>query len=199
MTTHAKRACHGAMKKTLLQMRFLIAASKALVTFAALPTGYGAVAQSVRALPCHGRGCGFESRPFRQWKLKNSESLTGLAFLLREGGAAVPMDCMREPTAFELKVYDATSCIPRGQVATYATIGKIIGCRSAQAIGQALSRNPMAPVVPCHRVIRSDLTLGGFSGELTGPETQRKLKLLEAEGVGFKDGKLVDASRVWKG
>ncbi len=106
---------------------------------------------------------------------------------------------MREPTAFELKVYDATSCIPRGQVATYATIGKIIGCRSAQAIGQALSRNPMAPAVPCHRVIRSDLTLGGFSGELTGPETRRKLYLLEAEGVCFKDGRLIDPKRVWQG
>ena len=41
----------------------------------------------VRALPCHGRGCGFESRPFRQWRNNKSESCKGLAFLLQEGQA----------------------------------------------------------------------------------------------------------------
>ena len=105
----------------------------------------------------------------------------------------------RDPTAFELRVFDATSCIPRGKVATYATIGKIIGCRSAQAIGQALSRCPFGPEVPCHRVIRGDLTVGGFGGETLGPETKRKLKLLETEGVRFVDGKLADERRVWNG
>lgn len=106
---------------------------------------------------------------------------------------------LREHTAFELRVYDATSCIPRGHVATYATIGRIIGCRSAQAIGQALSRCQMGPEVPCHRVIKGDLTIGGYGGAPDGPETKRKLKRLELEGVRFVDGKLVDESRVWDG
>jgi len=106
----------------------------------------------------------------------------------------------REPTAFEERVYDATRLIPKGFVSTYAVIGRVIGCRSAQAIGQALSRNPYAPEVPCHRVIRSDLSLGGFSSQLQGPEVSRKARLLAAEGVEF-DGaaKLVDPTRVWKG
>ena len=104
----------------------------------------------------------------------------------------------REPTAFETRVYDAIRCIPRGKVTTYAAPGRMIGCRSSPAIGQALKRNPFAPDAPCHRVIKSDLTLGGFSGERTGPETLRKLKLLEAEGVRFDEGRLVDESRVWK-
>ena len=105
----------------------------------------------------------------------------------------------RDLTSFELRVYDATACIPRGKVATYATLGRIIGCRSAQAIGQALSRCPLGPEVPCHRVIRGDLTIGGYGGEIDGPETRQKLKLLQAEGVLFVDGKLADQRRVWNG
>ena len=105
----------------------------------------------------------------------------------------------RDPTAFEERVYDAARMIPRGCVTTYAVIGRIIGCRSAQAIGQALSRNPYAPGVPCHRVIRSDLTLGGFSRQVDGPEIARKARLLAAEGVRFVDGKLVDEARLWLG
>ncbi len=106
----------------------------------------------------------------------------------------------REPTAFEERVYDATRLIPKGCVSTYAVLGRIIGCRSAQAIGQALSRNPYAPEVPCHRVIRSDLTLGGFSSQLDGPEVARKARLLAAEGVTFDNtAKLTDPSRFWQG
>lgn len=106
----------------------------------------------------------------------------------------------REPTAFENRVYDATSLIPKGFVSTYAIIGRIIGCRSAQAIGQALSRNPQGvEEVPCHRVIRSDLTLGGFGNQPDGPEVIRKSRLLAAEGVKFKDFKLADMRHLWTG
>ena len=105
----------------------------------------------------------------------------------------------RAPTAFEERVYDAARLIPRGFVSTYAVLGRIIGCRSAQAIGQALSRNPYAPEVPCHRVIRTDLTLGGFSSQMDGPEVTRKARLLAAEGVVFVDRKLADSARLWSG
>ena len=104
----------------------------------------------------------------------------------------------REPTAFENRVYDATRMIPRGRVSTYAVIGRIIGCRSAQAIGQAVSRCPSSEV-PCHRVIRSDLTLGGYGNELDGPEVTRKTRLLAAEGVRFKEGNLEDPACFWSG
>jgi O-6-methylguanine DNA methyltransferase len=105
----------------------------------------------------------------------------------------------RDPTAFEMRVFEATQCIPRGKIATYGTIGKIIGCRSPRAIGQALSRCFMGPEVPCHRVISGDLTIGGFGNETAGPEIRRKLKQLEAEGVRFVNGKLADEKRVWNG
>ena len=64
------------------------------------------------------------------------------------------------PTTFQQKVYDALLLIPKGKVTTYKMLGDFINCRSAQAIGQALTRNPYAPKVPCHRVIKTDGTIG---------------------------------------
>ncbi|MCB1228378.1 MAG: MGMT family protein [Verrucomicrobiales bacterium] len=106
----------------------------------------------------------------------------------------------RKITAFEARVYEALCRIPRGKVMTYAGLGKAIGCGSAQAVGQALKRNPHAPEVPCHRVIRTDLTLGGYSGETEGAKLDQKRALLAEEGVRFdKEGGLIDVECVWSG
>ena len=98
-------------------------------------------------------------------------------------------------TSFQKKVYSATEKIPHGKVSTYKIIAKFIGCKSCQAVGQALKRNPFAPRVPCHRVISSDLTIGGFGGDTEGKKIKEKLKLLSKEGVKFNDGRLADNSR----
>lgn len=104
----------------------------------------------------------------------------------------------REPTAFEEKVYDAVRLIPRGRVTTYRLLGQAIGCGSSRAIGQALKRNIYAPEVPCHRIIRSDLSIGGFGGDTDGPEIQRKLQLLQGEGVLFDQrGILTEPGRLY--
>ena len=95
------------------------------------------------------------------------------------------VDPGRPPTAFETRVYEATRRIPKGKVTTYGLLGREIGCGSAQAIGQALRRNPFAPEVPCHRVVRGDRTIGGFSGEVQGAKIRKKIRLLEGEGVAF--------------
>lgn len=84
---------------------------------------------------------------------------------------------------FQRKVYLALLGVPRGETITYGELGKRIGCKSAQAIGQALRRNPFAPEVPCHRVIASDGSLGGFHGQREGEMIERKRKLLREEGV----------------
>ena len=102
---------------------------------------------------------------------------------------------MRSPTEFENRVYDAVRRIPRGKVATYKMVAEHIGCGSRRAIGQALKRNPYAPEVPCHRVIASDMTLGGFAGESSGPELVRKRRLLEREGIKCKGDGLVAEKR----
>ena len=101
-------------------------------------------------------------------------------------------------TAFQQKVYAALRKIPCGKVTTYRLLAEYLGCRSAQAIGQALRRNPFAPEVPCHRVIKSDLTIGGYGGEVGGKKLQRKLALLRQEGVTFSADKLSDPGRVVK-
>jgi methylated-DNA-[protein]-cysteine S-methyltransferase len=91
----------------------------------------------------------------------------------------------KNPTDFESRVYHAVAEIPLGWVSTYGAIAAAIGSGSARAIGQALRKNPFAPEVPCHRVVRSDGSLGGFFGEISGePLTQKRL-LLEQEGVCF--------------
>jgi methylated-DNA-[protein]-cysteine S-methyltransferase len=102
-------------------------------------------------------------------------------------------------TAFQERVYAAVRRIPRGRVMTYAGVARAVGCGSCQAVGQALKHNPYAPEVPCHRVIASALTLGGFQGRRAGPALARKLKLLEAEGVRFRAGRLIEPERVWCG
>lgn len=84
-------------------------------------------------------------------------------------------------TDFQRKVYLALLDVPRGETISYKELGERIGCRSAQAIGQALKRNPFAPDVPCHRVIRSDGSIGGFFGESDGEMIEKKRMLLDAE------------------
>ena len=106
----------------------------------------------------------------------------------------------RKPTEFERRVYELLKEIPRGKVTTYGELARMLGVGSARAVGQALRRNPRAPEVPCHRVIRSDLGIGGYSGQTGGAELARKLELLETEGVRFDAaGRLVDRERVWRG
>ncbi|KAG2388051.1 hypothetical protein C9374_000901 [Naegleria lovaniensis] len=102
------------------------------------------------------------------------------------------------PTSFQQKVYAALMQIPKGKVTTYALLAQYIDCNSSQAIGQALKRNPYAPAVPCHRVIKSDYKVGGFMGETVGEEIERKLSLLKEEGVLF-DSKhvLIDKSLIF--
>jgi methylated-DNA-[protein]-cysteine S-methyltransferase len=97
---------------------------------------------------------------------------------------------------FARRVYEALSTVPPGRVITYAALARKIGCRSPRAVGQALRANPLAPQVPCHRVIASDLTPGGFFGHKSGPQLARKLRLLAAEGIRFKNNRLADPTRV---
>eukprot|EP00698_Gefionella_okellyi_P015059 TRINITY_DN4221_c0_g1_i1.p1 TRINITY_DN4221_c0_g1~~TRINITY_DN4221_c0_g1_i1.p1 ORF type:complete len:150 (-),score=19.21 TRINITY_DN4221_c0_g1_i1:184-588(-) len=90
-------------------------------------------------------------------------------------------------TAFQRRVYDAICKIPAGRITTYKLLAQYLKCDSTQAVGQALRRNPFAPQVPCHRVIKTTLSIGGYSGEtdVSGDTLQRKLALLKTEGLTF--------------
>lgn len=95
-------------------------------------------------------------------------------------------------TAFQARVYRLCKQIPKGKVSTYKEIGNALGIGQVyRAVGAALRCNPYAPVVPCHRVVASDGSIGGFHGETAGPMIAKKIQLLAAEGVVVKAGKVV--------
>lgn len=84
-------------------------------------------------------------------------------------------------TQFQRRVYLELLNVPPGSTITYGELAKRIGCRSAQAVGQALKRNPFAPDVPCHRVIAANGSIGGYFGHTTGKMIIRKRELLKQE------------------
>ena len=71
--------------------------------------------------------------------------------------------------------------VPAGATITYGELARRIGCRSAQTVGQALKRNPFAPEIPCHRVIASNGSIGGYFGEREGEMIEHKRRLLNEE------------------
>jgi methylated-DNA-[protein]-cysteine S-methyltransferase len=84
-----------------------------------------------------------------------------------------------EGTEFQRKVWDALAKIPFGQTRSYGDIAQAIGRPGAsRAVGQANHQNPVAPMIPCHRVITSTGTLGGYGGGM-----DLKRSLLEHEGA----------------
>ena len=84
-------------------------------------------------------------------------------------------------TKFQIKVWNYLKKIPKGETRTYLQVAKAIGKPKAyRAVANAVGKNPYPPKIPCHRVIRSDGSLGGYSGK-GGIKT--KLKLLRSEKV----------------
>ena len=79
-------------------------------------------------------------------------------------------------TDFQRKVWQALLTIPYGQTMTYGEIAQLVGCRSGQAVGQAISRNPIALIIPCHRVVGAHGALGGYAFGI-----ERKEKLIQLE------------------
>ncbi|KAI1106520.1 methylated-DNA--cysteine S-met [Jackrogersella minutella] len=93
-------------------------------------------------------------------------------------------------TSFEKKVWNLLCQIPRGHVSTYGLLSAHLGS-SPRAVGNALRRNPFAPEVPCHRVVATNKTLGGFKGKWPkdgeGITIDEKRRLLRGEGVKIDD------------
>jgi methylated-DNA-[protein]-cysteine S-methyltransferase len=82
---------------------------------------------------------------------------------------------------FQCGIWKATRTIPRGETRSYAWVAELAGCpRGARAAGQALGKNPLPPIVPCHRVLTSGGKLGGFTGGLKVKEHLLKLEKANA-------------------
>lgn len=104
-------------------------------------------------------------------------------------------------TPFQYKVYDLVAQVPKGHVTSYKVLSDTL--KSApRAVGQALRLNPFCPLpVPCHRVIASDLTIGGFSGSFGDSQlVANKKAMLELEGCSFNENYVfknnVDGSQI---
>ncbi len=88
---------------------------------------------------------------------------------------------MKQLTLFQKKVYTVVKKIPVGETRSYAWVAREAGRPGAvRAVGTALKKNPYTIIVPCHRVVRSDGSLGNYA---LGPDLKRRL--LEKEGVNF--------------
>ena len=98
----------------------------------------------------------------------------------------VPFDLADRPI-WDRRVLDAVAGIPWGQSVSYGGIARRIGApRAARAVGGAVGRNPIGLLIPCHRVIAANGTIGGYGGDAWGSHEERiemKRELLRREGV----------------
>lgn len=101
----------------------------------------------------------------------------------------LPLDlvALEETSLFQQRVLRAEYAIPRGRVSSYGLVAAHLGVPgAARAVGHALATNPFPILIPCHRAVRSDGSLGGYQGGLA-----MKRALLEMEGVPFgPDGRV---------
>ena len=107
----------------------------------------------------------------------------------------LPISCLEldRCSQFQRTVLMAEMTIPRGRVAAYSELAAHIGRpRAARAVGTALARNPFPLIIPCHRTVRSDGSLGGFGGGL-----DMKRALLDMEGVAFDGSGRVKPEFFW--
>ena len=105
-------------------------------------------------------------------------------------GSATPFTvplALRGSSEWDQRVLEAVRRVPYGRVSSYGRIATIIGARgAARAVGGAVGRNPIALVIPCHRVIAGDGSLGGYGGSWSGDRGELldlKRTLLALEGV----------------
>jgi methylated-DNA-[protein]-cysteine S-methyltransferase len=87
--------------------------------------------------------------------------------------------------------YKFLKMVPRGRVTTYKALAQALHTKGYRAIGQCMKYNPYAPEVPCHRVVASDGTIGGFNKGIT-----EKIRMLRAEGIKITGKKIINFGQV---
>ena len=80
--------------------------------------------------------------------------------------------------AFHRKIYSLLKKVPKGKVTTYKALAQAAGTKAYRAVGQAMRCNPYAPIVPCHRVVASDGSIGGFRGTRNSKSKEIALRML---------------------
>ena len=92
---------------------------------------------------------------------------------------------MNSKNNFNNRCYKIVSSIPKGKISTYGDIAKVLGTKAYQAVGNAMAKNPNLILVPCHRVIKSDGSIGGYA-----LGASKKITLLKKEGIIVRKGKV---------
>ena len=98
-------------------------------------------------------------------------------------GFKIAMDHL---SSYTRKVLNCTSLVPVGYVTSYGAIAKVVG-GSARSVGRVEASNPFPLLIPCHRVVRSDLSIGGY-----GCGEQVKLKILQREERGYEEPRMLE-------
>jgi len=94
---------------------------------------------------------------------------------------------VKKELTFYDKCYKVLKKVPKGKITTYKDLAKALKTKAYRAVGSAMNKNPYAPGVPCHRVISSNGSIGGFA---SGPK--KKIAMLKKEGIKVVNGKVVD-------
>ena len=133
---------------------------------------------------------GFQSllrKKFKKEPIRDDEKLKSVLNEMRDyfSGNQVNFKSLldlRIGTVFQRKVWDKISKIPHGELRTYKWIASEIGnINAVRAVGNAVGKNPVPPIIPCHRVIRTDGKLGGFSSGIS-----LKKWLLKLENISYQ-------------
>ena len=98
---------------------------------------------------------------------------------------------MNKDTSFNQKCYELLKLIPEGKVTTYSEIAKALNTKAWRAVGSAMAKNANLFVVPCHRVVRSDGSIGQYA---LGAD--KKAALLLSEGIELANGKVKQLDKV---
>lgn len=96
----------------------------------------------------------------------------------------------------EEKIYALLRTVPEGKVTTYKALALAFGTKAYRYIGSVMKKNPDAPRTPCHRVVSSNGTVGGYMGHREGKTVAKKEEMLRREGVKVKNHRIVDFESV---
>ncbi len=93
---------------------------------------------------------------------------------------------------FSDRCYELLCQVPKGKVTTYQAIAHALDSKAYRAVGTAMAKNPNPIVVPCHRVVKSNTQIGNYAFGI-----DKKIALLEKEGIVVKNGKIVNFADVF--
>jgi O-6-methylguanine DNA methyltransferase len=137
-------------------------------------------------------GRGIAVSQFKEKEDKEGTSMAKAILESADGSGSVLQLSFEGMTAFQKRVLQWVRQIPQGKVASYKDVAEAVGSpRAYRAVGSIMANNPFPYHIPCHRVVKSDLSIGGYG---SSPET--KAQFLLAEGVEISRGKVMGKYRL---